>query len=145
MKIVRTFLILTAFCFCACNCTDKGQDTPTGGEDNKQEQVEQADPVTVYVTTADAKTLFKRSTLKFSDTNVLDSYNIRYDKTQLGNEIDGFGLAVTTATCYNLMHMSQEDRTKFLTEMFSPTEGVGSSLIRVSIGASDFCLKTEYT
>ena len=145
MKLVRTFLILTAFCFCACNCTDKGQDTPTGGEDNKQEQVEQADPVTVYVTTADAKTLFKRSTLKFSDTNVLDSYNIRYDKTQLGNEIDGFGLAVTTATCYNLMHMSQEDRTKFLTEMFSPTEGVGSSLIRVSIGASDFCLKTEYT
>ena len=145
MKIVKTFLILTAFCFCACNCTDKGQDTPTGGEDNKQEQVEQADPVTVYVTTADAKTLFKRSTLKFSDTNVLDSYNIRYDKTQLGNEIDGFGLAVTTATCYNLMHMSQEDRTKFLTEMFSPTEGVGSSLIRVSIGASDFCLKTEYT
>ena len=45
MKIVRTFLILTAFCFCVCNCTDKCQDTPTGGDDNKQEQVEQAEGV----------------------------------------------------------------------------------------------------
>lgn len=146
MNTVKTLLISAVFCFCACNCTEKGHGEPSEGEENKQEQVgEAADPVTVYVTTADAKSLFKRSSLKFTDTNVLDSYNIRYDKSSLGNEIDGFGLAVTTATCYNLMQMSQEDRTKFLTEMFSPTEGIGSSLIRVSIGASDFCLKTEYT
>lgn len=145
MSTLKTIVISAAICCCACNCTEKGQDTPAEGEQNQPEQVEQEDPVTVYVTTSDSKTLFKRSTLKFTDTNVLNSYNIRYDKTSLGNEVDGFGFAVTTATCYNLMKMTQEDRTKFLTEMFSPSDGVGSSLIRVSIGASDFCLKEEYT
>ena len=41
--------------------------------------------------------------------------------------------------------MSKEDRTAFLTELFSEENGAGSSLIRVSIGASDFCLNDEYT
>ena len=135
-------MCLIAFSMCACNCTEK----PAGTDDgNKNNQTDQVKDVTAYVTTSDSKTLFKKSSFDFTDTNVLDSYNIRYDKGNLGNNIDGFGLAVTTATAYNLMKMPQEDRNKFLTEMFSKTEGVGSSLIRVAIGASDFCLKEEYT
>lgn len=141
MKALRTLLIFSAIFIGACSCTDKGA-TNTEGEDNKPEVTKD---VTAYVTTADSKSLFKSSQFNFTDTNVLDSYNVRYDKTALGPEIDGFGLAVTTAACYNLLMMPSEDRTKFLTEMFSPTQGVGSSLIRVSIGASDFCLKEEYT
>ena len=141
MNALKTLLIFSTIFIGACSCTDKG-DTKPEGEDNKPQA---SKDVTAYVTTADSKSLFKSSQFNFTDTNVLDSYNIRYDKTALGNEIDGFGLAVTTATCYNLLMMSQEDRTRFLTEMFSPTKGVGSSLIRVSIGASDFCLKEEYT
>ena len=125
----------------SCDSADRGGKEPgnevTGGGKQKD--------VTAYVTSADFSSLFTRSSFNFTDTNVLPSYNVRYDKTSLGKEIDGFGLAVTTAACYNLMKMSQEDRTKFLTEMFSKTEGIGSSLIRVSIGASDFCLSKEYT
>ena len=130
------------FCFCACNCTEKNEGTSGGGNTDKVETVKD---VTAYVTTSDMKTLFRKSSFSFTDTNVLDSYNIKYDKNSLGKEIDGFGLAVTTAVGYNLMMMDPADRTKFLTEMFSRTEGVGSSLIRVAIGASDFCLKEEYT
>ena len=142
MKTIKSLLFLAVSCICACNCTEKNTGTDEPGKGGQTEVVKD---VTAYVTTSDGKTLFKRYAFNFTDTNVLDSYNIRYDKTNLGKEIDGFGLAVTTATCYNLMKMSQADRTKFLTEMFSKTEGVGSSLIRVSIGASDFCLKDEYT
>ena len=40
--------------------------------------------------------------------------------------------------------MSEEDRTKLLTELFSTTAGAGSSLIRVCIGGSDFSMD-EYT
>lgn len=140
MNAFRTLLIFSSIFIGACSCTEKG--TKPEGEENKPEVTKD---VTAYVTTADSKSLFKSSQFNFTDTNVLDSYNIRYDKTALGSEIDGFGLAVTTASCYNLLMMPSEDRTKFLTEMFSPTQGVGSSLIRVSIGASDFCLKEEYT
>ena len=142
MKMIKHLLFLSIFFLCTCSCTEKNTGNNGADKGNKTEIVKD---VTAYVTTSDSKTLFKKSSFSFTDTNVLNSYNIRYDKSKLGNEIDGFGLAVTTATCYNLMKMSKADRTRFLTEMFSKTEGVGSSLIRVSIGASDFCLKDEYT
>ena len=58
--------------------------------------------------------------------------------------VDGFGLAITQASCYNLLKMSKADRTRFLTELFDPIDGVGSSLIRVCIGGSDFSM-SEYT
>ena len=140
MKYLR---LMTLMLFISsCSCTDENSGTAGEGTGSQPEDTKD---VTAYVTTADATKLFVRSTFDFTDTNVLNSSKILYDKTALLQEVDGFGLAVTTATCYNLMCMSQDDRTTFLTQMFSPTEGVGSSLIRVSIGASDFCLKEEYT
>lgn len=140
MKIYRLFVTAVLFGFMACNCTEDGNGNLT--PDNPD--VEDKD-VVAYVTTADAKSLFKKSTFAFTDTNVLPSYNVRYDKNAKLQQIDGFGLAVTTATCYNLMKMKPEDRTAFLKQTFSKTEGIGSSLIRVSIGASDFCISDEYT
>ena len=138
MNNFRLLIASVLFCMCACNCTEGNKD-----EGKTDPPVVETGDVTAYVTSADMKNLFRKSTFDFTDLNVLDSYNVRYDKTSLGKEIDGFGLAVTTATCYNLMRMTQEDRTAFLKEMFSPSEGIGSSLIRVSIGASDFCLHPE--
>jgi glucosylceramidase len=58
--------------------------------------------------------------------------------------MDGFGAAITGSTCYNLMKMSKEDRTKFLTETFSDKDGMGMNYIRIAIGCSDFSL-CEYT
>ncbi len=143
MNNLKLLFAAALFGFCACNCTDNPQND---GPVNPEPPVEDvAQEVKAFVTTSDAKSFFKKSTFKKTDLNVLPSYNVKYDKTKLGKPVDGFGLAVTTAASYNLMRMSREDRTKFLTEMFSKTDGVGSSLIRVSIGASDFCLKDEYT
>ena len=108
MKTLRILLCLMAFGICACNCTEKN--AAADGE-NTDKPIGQAKDVTAYVTTSDAKTLFKKSSFSFTDTNVLDSYNIRYDKSKLGKEIDGFGLAVTTATAYlSLIHISEPTR-----------------------------------
>ena len=54
--------------------------------------------------------------------------------------VDGFGLAVTQASCYNLLKMKPEERTTLLTEVFGRESGMGSSLIRVCIGGSDFSM-----
>lgn len=140
MKSIKFLTLILFLCSCACS-----EEKPDNGGNGPDVPPEDGRNVTAYVTTADAKSLFKKTTFDFTDLNVLNSSKIFYDKTALLQEVDGFGLAVTTATCYNLLMMSQDDRTAFLTQMFSPTEGVGSSLIRVSIGASDFCLKEEYT
>ena len=58
--------------------------------------------------------------------------------------MDGFGVAMTGSTCYNLMQMDPTNRHEFLEETFSPLNGYGFSYIRVSIGCSDFSL-SEYT
>ena len=58
--------------------------------------------------------------------------------------VDGFGFAITQATCFNLLRMPEADRKKFLTELFSRKDGLGSSLVRVCIGGSDFSLD-EFT
>ena len=134
----RIYILSLALCLTACACNEKPSGEEPGG-------LVDAKDVTAYVTTNDLKTLFKKSEFDFSTPEALASQTIRYDKSALGKEVDGFGLALTTASCYNLMQMNAEKRTAFLKEMFSPTEGVGSSLIRVSIGTSDFCLHEEYT
>ena len=59
-------------------------------------------------------------------------------------QVDGFGLAITQASCFNLLLMPSEDRTAFLKELFSREEGLGSALIRVCIGGSDFSMD-EFT
>jgi O-Glycosyl hydrolase len=58
--------------------------------------------------------------------------------------VDGFGFAVTQSSCFNLLRMPEADRKQFLTEIFSREKGLGSSLIRVCIGGSDFSLD-EFT
>ena len=74
--------------------------------------------------------------------------DVNFYKVSLSGEsyqtVDGFGLAITQASCYNLLLMPAADRTAFLEEIFSREKGLGSSLIRVCIGGSDFSLD-EFT
>ena len=118
----------------ACHTTEPeppGPDVPDNGE-----------KATVYTTTASG-TLFQESYITLRDREEAHFY-----KVQLSGEsfqsIDGFGLAVTQASCYNLLKMSADDRSAFLREIFCRTKGLGSSLIRVCIGGSDFSLD-EFT
>jgi len=55
-------------------------------------------------------------------------------------EIDGFGVAITGSSAYNLLKMEAAARAEFLKETFDPIDGIGYSYVRVSIGASDFSL-----
>jgi len=98
----------------------------------------------IYTTTADESLLFNAREVKFQTIPDVNQKNITISKAKTYQTVDGFGAAITGSTCYNLLRMSQEDRTAFLKEIFDMKEGLGVSLIRVSIGASDFSLD-EYT
>ncbi|MCD8313117.1 MAG: glucosylceramidase [Bacteroidales bacterium] len=114
----------------------------TGGTDSNEPDApvvpETEGDVHIYVTTADRSSLFAESTEDFSSGSSMSPYLVTLDRTQIYQTVDGFGAAITGATCYNLMHMAQADRAAFLNDIFDPTDGLGSSLVRVSIGASDF-------
>ncbi len=49
----------------------------------------------------------------------------------------GFGVALTASSCFNLSLMEADERRSFLESIYSD-EGLGLSVIRVSIGSSDY-------
>ncbi|WP_437920940.1 glycoside hydrolase family 30 protein [Sphingobacterium sp. LRF_L2] len=100
--------------------------------------------VLIYTTTA-ARTLeFSKSYVDFGTGVNMAPRTIRLNEQIRYQTMDGFGSAITGSTAYNLLRMSQEDRTRFLKETFSISEGMGQSYIRIAIGCSDFSL-SEYT
>lgn len=107
-------------------------------------QIAAKDHVTVYITTNTRTSDFATSGISFSSHPDPSETTILINPEERYQEMDGFGAAITGSTCYNLMQMTRKDRTKFLTQTFSPHKGMGYSYIRISIGCSDFSL-SEYT
>ncbi len=139
MTIYATVLAGLLF---ACNNPSEN----TAGPDNGGNAGQDAKDVKVYVTTSDRSRLFSEESVEFNRPASMSPYivNLDFDKTY--QTVDGFGAAITGATSYNLMQMTPENRTAFLKNVFDKEEGIGSSLIRVSIGASDFpASRVEFT
>jgi glucosylceramidase len=130
-KYILLYFVLTAAC------------APKGDQETPATEKETGD-VTVYVTTANRIFDFKKQAIDFDKKLDADAVKIQLQPGERYQTIDGFGAAITGATCYNLLNMPQADRTKFLTETFSPTAGMGYSYVRIAIGCSDFSL-SEYT
>jgi glucosylceramidase len=134
---VRMGLVLVSFLLSSCkpsgdNPTDPTPKPPKGD-------------VEIYVTAANQSMLFQHVQAAFNTKpNMEIATTITLNPAVKYQQIDGFGAAITGSTCYNLLRMSQANRTKLLTEVFDTLNGDGYSYIRISIGASDFSLD-EYT
>ncbi len=100
--------------------------------------------VTVYTTTSDRSQELKKTLISFSTGSNMSPRTITLNESVTYQTMDGFGTAVTGSSAYNLLKMSATDRSKFLKETFSTTDGYGHSYIRIAIGCSDFSL-SEYT
>lgn len=100
--------------------------------------------VRMVTTTANRTKDLTESYIEFSTTENTSPSTININPDETFQDIDGFGAAITGSTAYNLLKMTEANRTKFLKETFSPTEGYGMSYIRICIGCSDFSL-SEYT
>lgn len=63
---------------------------------------------------------------------------IEIDETQRYQSIDGFGFSLTGGSALNLMKMKKEERQALLQELFgTEKDHIGTSYLRISIGASD--------
>lgn len=120
------------------------QDNPGPVPDPKPDPVEKHE-ATLYTTLANQKQLFEKSTVSFGASGIEAENKITLDKSTRYQEMIGFGPALTGASCYNILQMSQEDRSALLKELFDPEEGLGISLVRVSIGSSDFSVNKDFT
>jgi glucosylceramidase len=136
MKVLLLLIISLPFALC-----EKGKKGNFGS--NPEDETEPKD-VTIYLTSNNGTNDFKKTCISFSEKSNMLPSTITLNPSVKYQTIDGFGAALTGSTCYNLLKMKQKDRTKFLKETFSETEGMGYSYVRVSIGCSDFSL-SEYT
>ncbi len=101
-----------------------------------------ADNVRTYTTNAQGTTKLLCRSATTSTRAGANSITLCPDT--LHQSMDGFGYAITYSSCYNLLKMAPKDRYQFLLNTFSPTEGLGVSYARISIGCSDFS-STEYS
>lgn len=133
------------------SCGDSKSNEPQtpqnpGQNDNNQggDAGAEAADVWMLTTTSNRGSDLKQSYIEYKAGSSMAPSTIKLNPSETFQTIDGFGGAITGSTAYNLLKMSQADRTAFLTETFSPSSGYGMSYIRVPIGCSDFSL-SEYT
>lgn len=138
LKSIVLSILFGWTCMATACSKDASTDTPEVPETPTNEDV------TVYVTTNNRSLDFAKKGLAFNSKASMSPMTVTLDPKTRYQTMDGFGAAITGSTCFNLLKMNQSDRTAFLKETFSVTEGMGQSYIRIAIGCSDFSL-SEYT
>ncbi|KOY14950.1 glycoside hydrolase family 30 protein [Paenibacillus xylanivorans] len=74
-----------------------------------------------------------------------ETTTILLDDQQTYQEMDGFGASFTDSSAYLINQiLSEEQRTEVMTRLFHPEEGIGLSVIRNPMGASDYA-RTVYS
>ena len=78
--------------------------------------------------------------------NTGNSSTITVNEYQALQQMDGFGAAVTDSSAWLLYdRLSASQRTTLMQNLFSPTQGIGLSFVRIPMGASDFSLNGPYS
>ena len=127
IRLKNIILALLGFSPAMAACNDNDVVT------NVNPEVKTGD-VRIYATTTTLTRDLTVDYVDFSDKDNLAPTAITLNPAEKYQTMDGFGAAVTGATCYNLLLMAPEDRKKFLIETFSDKDGFGFSYIRISIG-----------
>lgn len=98
--------------------------------------------VHVWMTTPDKTILLKQQPdIYFSADGIPNPLTIEVNSGQVAQDIDGFGAALTDTSAWLLFNrLSASQRDLVLHQLFDPVDGIGLSLIRLPVGASDFAL-----
>lgn len=137
--IFGSLIVLGALAMCSCD-----KDTKIGPQPEPTPTPEPGTDVRVLTTTSNRSSDLTETWIDFSDKDNMSPTCITLVPEEEYQTMDGFGVAITGATCYNLLQMKPEDRHNFLQQTFSPVDGYGFSYCRISIGCSDFSL-SDYT
>src|SRR6266446_10711967 len=90
--------------------------------------------------------LVQQSNLSFAPDSNSNPLTVTVDENAQFQEIEGFGASFTDSSAwlvYNKLNSTQ--RTDLMTNLFSPTNGIGLSLLRQPLGASDFSTIGNYS
>jgi glucosylceramidase len=95
----------------------------------------------IWTTAGDKSRLLSKGTdVVLTELKDVTNATITIDTTQLLQEIEGFGAALTGSSAYVIHEMSSGDRSALLQDLFDPETGIGINYLRMTMGASDFSL-----
>jgi glucosylceramidase len=84
-----------------------------------------------------SKLLQEQPIINLSKTVSNLSLNIKIDTTISFQTMDGFGYTFTEGSAEVISKLSPKNQNDLLNELFNPVTGLGISVLRISIGASD--------
>lgn len=126
-------LALSALIFTSCrkNISDSGADQSNATSARANEAV------SVWVTTGDkSKLLQAQANVNFAADAGTNATTVTVDENTLYQSMDGFGFTLTEGSAEVINSMAATQQNTLLNELFS-SGGIGISMIRISIGASD--------
>lgn len=135
-----TYSLLMAGVVC---CGSSSGDDPEPNPNPDPAPEPEVSEVRCFLTSSNGARLFNEEGIDYAKVS-MSPYRVTLDPSTTYQTIDGFGPALTGSSCYNLLKMSQADRTAILKKCFDPETGAGFSFIRMHIGGSDFSMG-EYT
>ncbi|QNE17361.1 hypothetical protein F1D05_04795 [Kribbella qitaiheensis] len=101
--------------------------------------------VSAWITTPDRSQLLNpAASTQFQDGGATGQ-SITVDPNQTFQRMDGFGASLTDSSASLLYDLPQSQRDQVMASLFSPTAGIGISVLRQPIGASDFVDGPHYT
>lgn len=86
-----------------------------------------------------------KKSLDIRNTDSSDMTTISINSKKEYQDILGIGTSIEESTINNLLKMSDVKRKAFIKRLLDPKDGMGNSLIRVTIGTSDFTGQDFYT
>ncbi|QDU71020.1 glycoside hydrolase family 30 beta sandwich domain-containing protein [Mucisphaera calidilacus] len=97
-------------------------------------------PVRGWLTTGDQSSLLReQAPVDWGTASVNAPYRVVIDPDTTYQTIQGFGAAMTDASAQLLMsNLTEQQRNALMNELFSTSEGIGLSYLRLPMGASDF-------
>jgi glucosylceramidase len=102
----------------------------------------QKSTVNVWMTTIDQKNLLKQQEdIKLSQDKANVKYEFNIIESRKYQQMDGFGASFTDASAWLVYNkLSPEARDNLMKKLFDKNEGIGISMLRQPMGASDFAL-----
>lgn len=138
-KIITLAILLTS-------CT--GTPTPQTVEDEVDVPPE-ATPSTghVWLTASDqSKLLEPQADITFETDAPENGKTIYVNEHHLYQQMDGFGASMTDSSAWLIYtQLNETQRDAVMSALFSPTDGIGVSITRIPMGASDFVNGEAYT
>jgi O-glycosyl hydrolase len=103
-------------------------------------------PVHVWLTDVSAdRWVEKQSDVSFQTKQTTNPLTIKVDDSVTYQEVTGFGAALTDSSAWVINELPAAQRNTLMKNLFDPSDGLGLSMVRLPMGATDFTATGNYS